>query len=93
MLPAGWDLARIREHVPGSQLLDPSKFDVLWVVDVDKFQPLEARTVIDCGGLCLVLADPEEGWWMGQLDRSRGAIVCWGIYGPHDDLGAALAAV
>ncbi len=73
MLPAGWDLARIREHVPGARLLDASEHDVLWVVDVGEHLSLEARTVIDCGGLYLVLADPDDGWWMGQSPTSAAS--------------------
>lgn len=82
MLPAGWDLARTREHVPGARPLDPSAHDVLWVSGIDQYRRLEAPTLIDCEGLYLILAEPEHGWWTGQLDHSSGSIVCWGPTGP-----------
>ena len=86
------DLARVRDHAPAARLLDPSAHDVFRVTDSDRVR-LDARTVIDCDGLCLVLADPDDGWWMGQLDRSGGSIVCWGTYAEADDLATALAAL
>lgn len=92
MLPAGWDLARVREQLPAARLLDPSAHDVFRVTG-DEHVRLDARTIIDCDGLCLVLADPDDGWWMGQLDRSGESIVCWGTYAEADDLATALAAL
>lgn len=93
MLPDGWDVARIREHVPGARLVDPSTQAVFSVVDGEERVPLEASTIIDCDGLFLVLADPDHGWWMGEQDRAGGSIICWGTYAAADDLGAALAAL
>lgn len=45
-------------------------------------------------GLCLCLVPEDDGtswWWMGQLDKSDGSIVCWSPY--SDDLGDAIPAL
>lgn len=93
MLPARWDVARIRQQVPGARLIDPSEHAVVAVLGAGEHVRLEASTIIECDGLFLVLADPDDGWWMGEVDRSDGSIVCWGTYADADDLGAALAAL
>ena len=42
--------------------------------------PLEAKTIIDFSGLCLVEEVGCEGQWqMGQIDEN-GSIYCWGSY-------------
>lgn len=43
--------------------------------------PIEAKTIIDFSGLCLVEEIGYEGeWQMGQMD-DNGNIYCWGSYG------------
>jgi len=43
--------------------------------------PIEAKTIIDFSGLCLVEESGYEGeWQMGQMD-DNGNIYCWGSYG------------
>lgn len=43
--------------------------------------PIEAKTIIDFSGLCLVEEVGCEGQWqMGQIDEN-GSIYCWGSYG------------
>ncbi len=92
MLPVGWDLARIRRLVPEAELLEPTDHDVFFDEGGD-YVPLDAGTIIDCGGQCLVLADPEDGWWMGLRDSVDGSIVCGGTYANASDLERAIAAL
>lgn len=43
--------------------------------------PIEAKTIIDFSGLCLVEEIGYEGeWQMGQMD-DNGSLYCWGSYG------------
>ncbi|MCX7746210.1 MAG: hypothetical protein N2645_04870 [Clostridia bacterium] len=44
-------------------------------------QTIEARTIIDFSGLCLIEEiDNEDNWLMGQIEED-GNIYCWGYYG------------
>lgn len=46
-----------------------------------KVIPIEAKTIIDFSGLCLVEeVGCEDQWQMGQIDEN-GSIYCWGSYG------------
>ena len=89
MLPVGWDLARIRRLVAEAELLEPTDHDVFFDEGGD-YVPLDAGTII---GQCLVLADPEDGWWMGLRDPVDGSIVCWVTYANASDLERAIAAL
>jgi hypothetical protein len=46
-----------------------------------KLEQIEAKTIIDFSGLCLVEEiGCEDDWQMGQMD-AEGSICCWGYYG------------
>ena len=87
-LPDGWTLDRVREV---GHLRDPPRLlDLSTQVILDTpsgRSAVEPATIIDCGGLVVVLDGSDASWLKGmQLDD--GSIICWGSYG--DDLERAL---
>ena len=95
-LPDGWTLDRVRSMEPRAELLDPSAHYV--VADqrptVTELEVLSPSVILSFAGLCLSLVPGDDGtswWWMGQLDKSDGSIVCWSRY--SDDLGDAIRAL
>ncbi len=81
---------------PSAELLDPSVHYV--VADqsptMTELEVLSPTVILSFVGLCLCLVPADDGtswWWMGQLDKSDGSIVCWSPY--SDDLGDAIRAL
>jgi hypothetical protein len=85
-LPPGWSLERLRRIERSAELLEPEAHQAVMIVRDEHF-PLDLEVIINFGGLCLVRARGEDGWYMGQI-ASDGSITCWGDYGP--DLAKAI---
>jgi hypothetical protein len=60
--------------------------DTTW--DLEEMEP---ECIISFSGLCLVRVKGDDGWYMGELDKQDGFIVCWGSYGP--DLERAIGSL
>lgn len=85
----GWTIEQIREFIPDAELLDPTAHFVVSYNPVARdYAGLDAEVIIHLGGYCLLRTAGETSWWMGQLDKADGSIVCWGQYG--DDLADAI---
>lgn len=66
-----------------AKFLIPSEINVFYNSNAngENAVPIEAKTIIDFSGLCLVEEIGYEGeWQMGQMD-GNGSIYCWGSYG------------
>ncbi|GGV50443.1 hypothetical protein GCM10010495_80160 [Kitasatospora herbaricolor] len=49
--------------------------------------PLQPEIILGFHDLCLVRAEGDDDWHMGQLD-AEGSVICWASYG--SDLGEAI---
>ena len=91
LLPAGWDLARVRAMWPGAELLPTDGHPVYRTKGPHQVDELKAELILNFNGMCLVRAVGDPAWWMGQLKQSDGSIVCWSQYGT--DLQRAIEAL
>jgi hypothetical protein len=88
----GWSVEQIREFIPEAELLDPAAHFVVSYNPLTRdYEVLDAEVIIHLGGYCLLQSPGETSWWMGQLDKTDGSIVCWGQYG--DELADAIWAL
>jgi hypothetical protein len=87
-LPEGWDLARLRRLEPSAELLSPAEHYTVWVDKNFVYQELHPDVIISFAGQCLLRSSGDPSWWMGEVDKTDGSIVCWGQYG--DDLEEAI---
>ena len=90
-LPEGWDLARIRRLEPSAELLNPAEHYTVWVDKNSVYQELQPDVIISFAGQCLLRSFGDPSWWMGEVDKTDGSIVCWGQYG--EDLEQAIRAL
>ena len=88
-LPDGWTLDRIRRMGVKNPRLMP--LDTIVLEDrVDDLVELTPVSIVDCGGLCLVL-DADDGKWHMGTAGDDGQILCWVSCG--SDLAAAIKAL
>ncbi|MFF1906934.1 hypothetical protein [Kitasatospora sp. NPDC058218] len=88
-LPEGWTLERVRA-LSGDEtaaLLPLQRLVVLELAGQADYEALPPEVIIDFQGLCLVRAEGDDDWYMGQVD-SDGSVICWSSYG--SDLGDAI---
>jgi hypothetical protein len=91
-LPDGWTLERVRELSGDSEatLISTDRLVVVEHPVRHDRERLVAETVISFHGLCLVRAEDDDDWYMGQLEPD-GSLTCWASYGA--DLAEAIGAL
>lgn len=89
-LPLSIEWIRDFSFCKDANFLLPSEVNVFYNhinsnVNDENAVPIEAKTIIDFSGLCLIEEIGCEGeWQMGQID-DNGNIYCWGSYGTIKD--------
>jgi hypothetical protein len=68
--------------------LTPPSITRVWVDKNFVYQELHPDVIISFAGQCLLRSSGDPSWWMGEVDKTDGSIVCWGRYG--EDLEEAI---
>ena len=86
LMPSGWDLRRIRDH-SGDAAAEVLDTDLVITVE-GSTEPLGAAAAFGFHDLAIVQLTGDDGWHMGSLDQTTGAIHLWAA--TYDDLENAL---
>jgi hypothetical protein len=81
-------LERLQRLDEDAELLDPAEHYVVWVGKNFEYQEIQPEVIISFRGQCLLRQSGDLSWWMGEVDKADGSIVCWGQYG--EDLEQAI---
>lgn len=88
-LPAGGTVERVRA-VSGDEAATMLSLERLVVTELPgqvDYAPLRPVIILGFHDLCLLRAEDDDDWYMGQVD-AEGSVICWASYG--SDLGEAI---